>query len=348
MRWLCLCLLISLPALLAEPAHTSTSTVSQVALSVDTQVLSEDDIERQLNSISTRNKTREFANWLSFASVPDAINLLHGLMTDPSINITQKEAVLHQLTHHLRTSPPDAANKAVMLELTGYQSQVQAQHHDDSRFNRPAFNIAASAQGALNEWRYQEIRGQLDNIDVIQLWDNAGTVDRRLLLSALRTSSVDQGMLTNTMQHIHSHPQLAAASILGAKDATAAVELINRTSDDTTAVAALEIVKTSISANNVFSENGVLDILEAGSQHSDPVISGLAMSALAKRQPEQQHLQRLVEQLSDPLTGASAAMTLAGLLNSEQLSKLQATSNPDDRMLQARIKLIRQLRGEVQ
>lgn len=348
MRWLCLCLLISLPALLAEPAHTSSNTVSQIALPVDTQVLSEADIEIQLNSANTRNKTREFANWLNFASVPDAINLLHGLMSDPDMNITQKEAVLHRLTQHLRTSPPDAADKAVMLELTGYQSQVQAQHHDDSRFTRPAFNIAGSAQGALNEWRYQEIRNQLTNIDIIHLWDNTDHVDRQLLLSALRTSPVDQSTLENAMQHTHSHPQLAAASILGSRDTTGAIELINRTSTDTTAVAALDIVKTSISANNVFSEDAVLDILEAASHHSDPVVSGLALDALAKRQPETQNLQRLVDQLSDPVKGASAAMTLATLLNNDQLSELEAASDPGNNILQARIKLIRQLRGEVQ
>ena len=117
MRWLCLCLLISLPALLAGPAHTSTNTVPQIALAVDTQVLSEDDIGIQLNSAITRNKTREFATWLNFSSVPDAINLVHGLMSDPEMSMVQKEAILHRLTQHLRNSAPGAADKAVMLEL---------------------------------------------------------------------------------------------------------------------------------------------------------------------------------------------------------------------------------------
>lgn len=344
MRWLCFCLLISLPALLAGPAHTSTITVPQIALSVDSQVLSEDDIGAQLNSAITRDKTREFATWLNFASVPDAINLVHGLMTDPEMSMVQKEAVLHRLTQHMRHSTPSVGDKAVMLELTAYQSQVQTQHHDDARFTQPAFNIAASAQGALNEWRFQEIRGQINSTDIIQLWNHADAGDRQLLLSALRTSSIDQETLNTAMQHTDTHPQLAAASALGAADADSAIQIASTAS----ANAALDIVKSAISDNSQFSENSRLDILEAASLNPNPVVSGLALNELANRQPEPQTLQRLIDQLPDPVKGASAAMTLARLLSADQLNNLQTESDPNNRLLQARIKLIQQLSSEVQ
>ena len=150
---------------------------------------------------------------------------------------------------------------------------MQTQHHDDARFTQPAFNIAASAQGALNEWRYQDIRAQINTTNIVQLWNRADASDRQLLLSALRTSSIGQATLNTAMQHIDTHPQLAAASVLGAGDVDSAIQIVSTASVNV----ALDIVKTAIANNSQFPKSTTIDILEAATPQLRP--GGIWISA---------------------------------------------------------------------
>ncbi len=346
MRRFCLCLLISLPALLAEPAHTTNATVQHIGASVDSPMLSTAQIKRQVSNDVTTQKTREFASWLNFATVPDAINLVHGLMDDPDMVPAQKEAIMMRLTHHLRSSTPTAADRAVIMELTGYESQVLTQHHEDPHYTQPAFNIAVSAQGTLNEWRFQDINAGLNGSNIIQAWDNADVIDRRNILAGLRNNHMGTARLVDiqatAMQHRDTHADLAATTSLTLGDIQTAADVAS----SATPATALSMLKHVASTDNQFTLESSVDLLKAISTHSDPAISGLALNTLAKRYANPEAINTLITQLPDPVNGANAAMTLATVLTDTQINKLQAQADENDHMLQARIKLIRQLHEE--
>ncbi len=348
MRRLCLCLLISLPALLAEPAHTTNNTLPQIEPAVDAKTLSSAQIREKVSAEITRAKTNEFANWLSFATVPDAINLVHGLMADPNLGLIQKEAILLRLTQHLRSTAPTAADRAVMLELTAYKSKVQTQHHDDPRYTQPAFNIAASAKGAINEWRYQELNAELSGTNIMQLWNTADTKDQRYILAGLRSGSLDQaslkGIHTITMQQQLDYPDLAMATAYGIGDLEAVIQMGSKV----TSAMALSMLKTVAATDNSLNIETTTELLKSISNHLDPAIAGLALNLLATQQPDSEMIAGLVDQLSDKANGASAAMTLAQVLTDRQLQELHTRAGHNNKLLQARIKLIQQLRDEVQ
>jgi len=348
MRWLCLCLLISLPALLAESAQTSTNTLSENGISTHTLTLTTEQIRQQVSTEITLQKTNEFTNWLRFAAVPDAINLIHGLMTDTQMQTVQREAILLRLTQHLRTIKPSTANRAVMLELTQYQSQILTQHHDDPRHTQAAFNIAASAQGALNEWQFQDINDSLNSRNITQTWDVANDQQQGYILSGLRNGYLDQAIANDIhnmlMQQQQNYPDLAMASALSVNDLPT---MLSQAANVSTA-SALSLLKNIASTESLLNLADQLDLLQAISQHPDPVISGLAMQALAQQSSNTEMTERLIAQLSDPLKGANAAMTLAQIMTDQQIQQLSLQADINNSMLQARIKLIQQLHGELQ
>ncbi len=346
MRRLCLCILISLPALLAESAHTSTSTVPDVELAVESETLSPAQLQSQASSQVITSKARQFTHWLSTAKVPDALNLVHGLMTDNALSLVQKEAILFRLTHRLRTLTPNAAQRAVMLELTAYQSKLRIEHHDDPRYTQPAFNIAASANGALNEWHYQELNAQLNSTNLIPIWQTADATERRYIVTALRNAQLDQATLADIyglmMQQPLDYPDLTMAAAYGSGELETAAQMGSRVS----ASLALDMLKTLQSDTNPFSAAAAIELLTAISDHPDPAIAGLALSALASRHSDSDAIDTMIRQLPDPLRGVNAAMTLAKILTASQLQELQAESEQSNEMLQARIQLILQLRSE--
>ncbi len=318
-----------------------------VITTFDSNTLSRVQISQLISPEITRRKTSEFANWLNFAPVPDAINLVHGLIADPDMDIVQKEAILLRLTKHLRSTTPTPADRAVMLELTAYESRVMTEHHDDPRLTEPAFNIAASAKGALNEWRYQAISAEMSGANIMQMWHAADNKQKRYILAGLRSGQIPQSTLAGvhavTLQHKLEHPDLAMAAAIGSGDLQVATPMGSMV----TPHMALDMLKTVASGHNPFNDETTSELLQSISQHADPAIAGLALNALARQQPDSAAIAGLVAQLGDQVSGVSAAMTLAQVLTDNQLQELQSSTDHHNKLLQARIKLIQQLRTEL-
>ncbi len=345
--WLCWLLLFASQATLAgQQLKASTSSPHQKSLESDIQRLSQAQISGQLSAELTRQKTNDLVRWLNFAPVPDAINLLYGLLDDPEIGIVQKEAILFRLTHHLRSANPTPADRAVMLELTNYRSQILTEDHDHPSFTQPAFNIAASAKGALNEWRFYQINDELNGANVMQMWAAAGIKEQRYILTNLRNAKMPMETLAEihavTGQHSLEHPDLAMAAAYGSADTQAASRLGSLISSEM----ALGMLKDIASDSSPFSAEHNIDLLNSISAHTDPAIAGMAVNMLAKARPDSTNMSELINQLSDYKTGVNAAMTLAQIMTEPQLRSLKDQADPSDKVLQARIKLIRQLRKE--
>lgn len=352
MRRLCICLLISLPALLAESALPSSTTITQTGVTVDTQHIDSNQIQQSMSATNTRQIINSFIQKLSLIqSNNHGVKLLNELINTPSLTLVEKEASLLRLTQHLRSRTPTTADMAVMQALTGYQSKVQTTHHDDPRVSQPAFNIAASAQGTLTEWRYLDINTQIQGnsaTQILQLWTEAGAIDREHILRSLRieqhTPAVLSELHDTVMQQALHHPGLAVATTIASGDIHALTQLLNNTPPTVSLNAFIQ----AMHKDSVFSHDQKQTLMEAASQHDDPSISGMAMHHLAKTQATPDLLAHLINRLSDINTGASAAMSLAQTLSNRQLNELIAQSDTTDTLLQARIQLIQQLRSEAQ
>lgn len=346
--WFCFCLCIGCSVVLAQPIQRHDAPLPESGLSADSETLSTTQISALVSADITRQKTSQFVRWLKFSPVPDAINLVHGLITDPDMGIVQKEAVLLRLTQYLRSFQPTPTNRAVMLELTTYKSTVLTEHHDDPRFTQPAFNIAASARGAINEWRYQGIKAQLNSANVMPMWNAANQQERRYILTSLRNGSIPQQTLvdihTSTIQQHSKHPDLAMTAAFGSGNIQSAAQLAIQV----TPQMALDILKAIALNNTPFGKASNIELLKSIGNHSDPAISSIALNALAHSQADNATMASLINQLSDSITGVSAAMTLAQIMTDSQINDLRVQTDQNNQLLQSRIKLIGQLRKELQ
>ena len=146
MRRLCLLTLISLPALLAESAQP-------LAQSELTQFRSQTELAEAIDEPSTRRLSDSLLNTFSAASAAAANRELHDFINDEQLTPVQRDAVLQRLLLQLRNQQQSPALTAVVKQLRSYKSTITVPHHDDQRFPVPAFNIAATADGTLREWR---------------------------------------------------------------------------------------------------------------------------------------------------------------------------------------------------
>lgn len=339
---------ISLPALLVTSAQLFSQTV----------IITDDAIQNALSSHETRHLSRAFIQQLNTQAAEPALDQL---LSRQDMDILQKEAVLLRVTTSLRNQTESQANKELLKRLTTYNSQLVRTHHDDPRHTLPAFNIAVSARGTLNEWQFRQHRQSLIDmlgadvpIAVEQLPAADVTVNAAHSLSLAQQQQLHTLLLALPQATASEHPitnRLLAATSTAVGDITTLQHIL-------TALPTADTLRYLHKArtNPDLSSEQQFDILQKALTHPDDVVVSVALQDLSRLTTKTATdlpdrllinvIDLLLNLLGHEELSSSAALALSQITTDEQLSTYVQSSN--DAIRQAftvQQQLINQLRG---
>jgi hypothetical protein len=282
---------------------------------------------------------------------PDAlVQAFETLAARSDLSWPMREAALMQFLDALASMRREQVPQDALVYLTRWQSKTRVPHEEMATLGAPLYDIAARAQGLQNLWRreaaMEAATAALKRGPVEFLADWAQQSDAAMragFMDALDASDqpTQSAVLAATDGTLHAHPdyaEVAARAVLALRDPDAILKLIVQGAGaDTQALlrACAELL-----------DGDALYVLLLSLRHdaADADVSlaiGLWSSKLAGNAQAEA---LLLDLLSDPTLGSSAALALAQGSSSSTKAQLQAlAAAPDTSARAARARLALQL-----
>ena len=288
-----------------------------------------------VKEVNIEQAAREIGDISSLADGETTLRNLKHIETRSDWPLPAREAAIYRFTRSLNEHPRDAVAPEVMQHLLTYQAQTLVPHEDHGDAFVPLFNIRGAAAGVENDWQRREFGTEavfLLNTDPAALVDrykNATSHNARSgYMDALQQADMDK---------IHI-VQSAALRQLGTEPGlTPMLGVTAAASTDIDAIRQLLINGHGPSLSSVFRITGTqvqaseLSSLLVYALERAP--TGNATLAIAQWWPHLKHdpliRDLLLEKLTDPSLGATAALALAQSPDIQTIRDLQTVAGGD-------------------
>jgi hypothetical protein len=292
------------------------------------------DARAAVSSVNVAEAVFELSNILSSDEGGATLSHLRVMESRSEWPIPAREAAVYQFTRTLADLPRTAVPTNVMQHLLNYQSRALVPHQDHESSYVPLFNIRGAAAGVENGWQRNEYGLEAETLlatdpdAMVSAFVNSTSRNLRLAyLDALkRAGPVTVAAVQDiAIQQLDETPVLT--QIVGT---TAAMTL------DTQAAQQLLTHGRGPGLSSALEKLNVLPLSEISALlkfaiHLAPVENAtLAMAAwwpLLKHEAEMRDL--MIEMLSDPELGSTAALVLAQSPDIQTLKTLLDTANGD-------------------
>ena len=278
-------------------------------------------------------------------SADSLLDALETLQADNSLPLPARERVLYDLAVALRTSPPSDASRQAMMFLSQHQSQTYIPHQESrGRINLPLYPVAAAARGTLTVWARQAAAErasanlQRDPAAVLSAYIQASDESHSAgLLDALESASLNDlaAFRVAVLSELPTTPAVApvAAVLVKRLGDEVLCDAVIESGDSLTARRLLEQVP------EIFAPTQAFAVLQRASTMKP--LASVAIMEIGRLLPTVPAATGfLLDTLTDPSRGGSAAMALANVEDTAVIQSMaKRLANSQDKQVQSNVAL---------
>jgi hypothetical protein len=258
-------------------------------------------------------------NSLARPSAPAIIARLRDARSDPAFSPVEQDALIHAYLSELRELSPEAVPREVLEWIRDLRPRAVMGHEEGRHHPVPVFNIAAEAQGLLNQWAWQ------DGHDAVA-GPNRLAVERLTAVLAEtpqhepRARGMRRGLQRLTRPELDRLAAACAATPSGCGTARADIELARGHSGWLVSWLAVAAPSDALprlrEVRRSWSREAAHALILSAVSHPDPGVAGWAISDISRYLPKDAEFRRdwgarLVDLLGDEQKGSAAALQLA-------------------------------------